>query len=142
MSDLIVGYFGLILKMAVEMVIVAWIWKKIAKIRIPKLHLIGIVIFAAVIYIIQEESMYKATGHYSTGHPETSTALGFVFLYLVVWTVILKIRDKKENQHAVVTKACLLPACATCGATYDPREYSHDAPEWLCPQCHKPLPKE
>jgi hypothetical protein len=53
MSDLIVGYFGLILKMAVEMVIVAWIWKKIAKIRIPKLHLIGIVIFAAVIYIIQ-----------------------------------------------------------------------------------------
>lgn len=141
MNDLLVGYLGLILKMSVEMVIVAWIWKKIAKIKIPTLHLIGIIIFAALIYIIQEEAVYKTTGHYSTGNPETSTGLGVVFLYLVAWTIIFKMRGKKESQHTV-TKELPLPVCANCGAMYDPRDYSHDVPEWLCSQCNKPIQKE
>jgi predicted RNA-binding Zn-ribbon protein involved in translation (DUF1610 family) len=32
--------------------------------------------------------------------------------------------------------------CTHCGREYNPREYRDDAPEWICPQCLKPLPKE
>jgi hypothetical protein len=33
------------------------------------------------------------------------------------------------------------PTCPGCGAMYDPRTYSTDAPVWACPQCHGELPK-
>lgn len=35
-----------------------------------------------------------------------------------------------------------MPVCPHCGATYSATDYSQDAQEWFCPQCHKPLPKE
>jgi hypothetical protein len=31
--------------------------------------------------------------------------------------------------------------CIHCGQEYSPKDYRDDAPEWLCPQCLKPLPR-
>lgn len=32
--------------------------------------------------------------------------------------------------------------CTHCGQEFSPEDYRDDAPEWLCSQCLKPLPKE
>jgi len=32
--------------------------------------------------------------------------------------------------------------CTHCGQEYSPKDYRDDAPEWVCPQCLKPLPKD
>jgi hypothetical protein len=35
----------------------------------------------------------------------------------------------------------LSPTCPTCGASYDPLQYSRDALQWVCPNCHSLLPR-
>lgn len=141
MGNLLVGYSGLLMKMAVEMVVVAWIWKAIARVTIPKMHFLGIFLFAAAMYVLNQESAYRQLGHYPSGNVETSTGLGVVFTYLVVWTIISKVRKAKSTPiHE--SKATPLLTCGSCGHQYNPREYSCDAPEWFCAQCRKPLPRE
>jgi uncharacterized protein YacL len=50
--------------------------------------------------------------------------------------------DFKEKDTKAKAESPKILACKYCGAEYSPKDYSQDAPEWLCPQCAKPLPKE
>jgi uncharacterized membrane protein YbaN (DUF454 family) len=54
----------------------------------------------------------------------------------------MTIIDFKEEGPKAKAESPKILACSHCGAEYSPKDYRQEAPEWLCPQCAKPLPKE
>lgn len=50
--------------------------------------------------------------------------------------------DFKEEGTKTKAESPKMVACSHCGAEYNPKDYRQEAPEWLCPQCAKALPKE
>ena len=50
--------------------------------------------------------------------------------------------DFKEEGPKAKAESPKILACSHCGAEYSLKDYRKEAPEWLCPQCGKPLPKE
>jgi hypothetical protein len=49
--------------------------------------------------------------------------------------------DFKEEDTKGELESPDMLTCDDCGAEYNPKDYSQDAPEWICPQCTKVLPK-
>ena len=64
---------------------------------------------------------------------------------LLVWYLIQSNRAvywfKEESKEPKFETPKIL-ACPHCGAEYNAKGYRQDAPEWLCSQCGKALPKE
>ena len=54
----------------------------------------------------------------------------------------MTIIDFKEEGPKAKTESQKILSCSHCGAEYSPKDYRQEAPDWLCPQCAKPLPKE
>lgn len=50
--------------------------------------------------------------------------------------------DFKEEGTMAKAESPKMVACSHCGAEYNPKDYRQEAPEWLCSQCAKALPKE
>ncbi len=72
----------------------------------------------------------------------------------MLWLIIDLVRAKKtfiKGQGSYSLKGKMIDpsvprpkifACTYCGAEYNPKDYREDAPEWICPKCAKPVPKE
>ena len=85
-----------------------------------------------------------------------SIGKGFIIYIpcLMLWLIIDLVRAKKtpiKDQGFYPPKGETIEpsierpkifACTYCGTEYNPKDYREDAPEWLCPQCAKPVPKE
>jgi hypothetical protein len=52
----------------------------------------------------------------------------------------IKEREKQKTEPKIELRG--IRKCKYCGTEYNLSEYHHDAPEWLCAQCKKALPKE
>jgi membrane-associated PAP2 superfamily phosphatase len=106
---LVFGYLGSILEMLLAMIVVAVIWRWIAKIRLRPWHLLALAGIAVVILILVEEANYRSTGHYN---PKTPATVGFavIAVYLAVWTIWSKLprkgapSPKAEKQDDVAPK--------------------------------------
>ena len=64
-----------------------------------------------------------------------------------IQSLITNLRGGRDVTQAILqalqkeTESSKGPVCPHCGASYNPADYRQDAPEWLCSQCRKPLPK-
>ncbi|MEE9912107.1 MAG: hypothetical protein K4571_10325 [Deltaproteobacteria bacterium] len=52
------------------------------------------------------------------------------------------IEQEKQHINLSNTEASQVLICPHCGAKYNPNDYREDAPEWLCSECRKQLPKK
>ena len=53
-----------------------------------------------------------------------------------------KIKERERQKTEPKMELQENRACKYCGTQYNLSDYRQDAPEWLCPQCNKALPKE
>jgi len=86
-------------------------------------------------------------------HPAPGRSIGIatciLFIFgasppgLVCWIVYWFKIDRYSNKlrYADELTAGSTAACPTCGATYNTAQYSQDASQWFCSECHAELPR-
>lgn len=90
------AYFIEIIKMAIEMGIITWIWKTIAKIKVPLRHFIALLCCVSFLYIIMDLLRQSSTGFFLTSEERISIWFWPIILYLIIWTLICKGRRSRN----------------------------------------------
>ena len=72
--------------------------------------------------------------------PLGSTVRFYIFVMPILSGIFAKMKSKSFSVPGL-SRTGPVRTCPACGAPYDPLQYSQDAVEWLCAQCHTQLPK-
>lgn len=84
MELLILGYSLLITEMCIVMLLVAFIWRWLAKIKLRTAHILLVMLVGAVILVVTQEIQYRAAGSYGGGNSAPSIGFVVMAVYLVI----------------------------------------------------------